>query len=156
MGARQQPSQGETCTWALLTAAAELEQVQLDDALEILILMAAENDPRFDRAAARWVGRLVAETPIGLADGRYAIALVERLPQCLRRCGASHVGASNDQRPRRGGRAALIIAGLSRDLSPARRCAERGAAAFVEDLLGAASKPVRRRCAVRRRAGGAS
>jgi hypothetical protein len=153
MGARQQPSQGETCTWALLTAAAELEQVQLHDALEILILMAAENDPRFDRAAARWVGRLVAETPIGLADGRYAIALVERLPQCLRRCGASHVGASNDQRPRRGGRAALIIAGLARDLSPARRCAERGAAAFVEDVLGAASKPVRRRCAVRRRAG---
>jgi hypothetical protein len=106
MGARQQPSQGETCTWALLTAAAELEQVQLDDALEILILMAAENDPRFDRAAARRVGRLVAETPIGLADGRYAIALVERLPQCLRRCGASRlaprasrVGASNDQRP---------------------------------------------------------
>ena len=121
---------GETCTWAPLTAAAELEQVQLDDALEILILMAAENDPRFDRAAARWVGRLVAETPIGLADGRYAIALVERLPQGLRGCGASHVGASNDQRPRRGGRAALIIAGLSRDLSPARRCAERGAAAL--------------------------
>jgi hypothetical protein len=128
----------------------------LHDALEILILMAAENDPRFDRAAARWVGRLVAETPIALADGRYAIALVERLPQCLRRCGASHVGASNDQRRRRGGRAALIIAGLSRDLSPARRCAERGAAAFVENVLGAASKPVRRRCAVRRRAGGAS
>jgi hypothetical protein len=43
--------------------------------------MAAEKDPRFDRAAARWVGRLLSETPIGLADGRYAIALVERLPQ---------------------------------------------------------------------------
>jgi hypothetical protein len=41
--------------------------------------MAAENDPPFDRAAARWVGRLLAETPVGLADGRYAIA---RLPQC--------------------------------------------------------------------------
>jgi hypothetical protein len=61
----------------VLSAAAELQTVQLDDALEILILMAAENDPRFDRAAARWVGRLLAETPIGLADGRYAIALVE-------------------------------------------------------------------------------
>jgi hypothetical protein len=43
--------------------------------------MAAENDPRFDRAAARWEGRLLAETPIGLADGRYVLALVERLPQ---------------------------------------------------------------------------
>jgi hypothetical protein len=43
--------------------------------------MAAEKDPRFDRAAARWVGRLLSEAPISLADGRYAIALVERLPQ---------------------------------------------------------------------------
>jgi hypothetical protein len=66
----------------VLAAAAELQSIQLDDALEILILMAAENDQRFDRAAARWVGRLLSETPIGLADGRYAIALVERLPQC--------------------------------------------------------------------------
>jgi hypothetical protein len=66
----------------VLTAAAELEQVQLDDALEILILMAAENDPRFDRAAARWVGRLLAETPLGLADARWALVLVERLPAC--------------------------------------------------------------------------
>ena len=66
----------------VLAAAAELQTVQLDDALEILILMAAEKDPRFDRAAARWVRRLLSETPIGLADGRYAIALVERLPQC--------------------------------------------------------------------------
>jgi hypothetical protein len=65
----------------VLSAAAELQSIQLDDALEILILMAAENDPRFDRAAARWVGRLLAETPIGLADGRFVLALVERLPQ---------------------------------------------------------------------------
>jgi hypothetical protein len=50
----------------VLTAAAELQSIQLDDALEILILMAAEKDPRFDRAAARWVGGLPAETPIGL------------------------------------------------------------------------------------------
>jgi hypothetical protein len=47
----------------------------------VRLLMAAANDPRFDRAAARWVGRLLAETPIGLADGRYVLALVERLPQ---------------------------------------------------------------------------
>jgi hypothetical protein len=66
----------------VLSAAAELQAIQLDDALEILILMAAEKDPRFDRAAARWVGRLLSETPVGLADGRYAIALVERLPRC--------------------------------------------------------------------------
>jgi hypothetical protein len=65
----------------VLAAAAELQHVQLDDALEIVILLAAENDPRFDRAAARWVGRLLAETPLGLTDARWALALVERLPQ---------------------------------------------------------------------------
>jgi hypothetical protein len=50
----------------VLIAAAELQSIQLDGALEILILMAAEKDPRLDRAGARWVGRLLAETPIGL------------------------------------------------------------------------------------------
>jgi hypothetical protein len=40
----------------VLMAAAELQHIQLDDALEILILMAHESDPRFDRAAAP-VGR---------------------------------------------------------------------------------------------------
>jgi hypothetical protein len=64
----------------VLAAAAELQAIQLDDALEILIIMAVERDPRFDRAAARWVGRLLAETPVGLADARWALALVERLP----------------------------------------------------------------------------
>ena len=66
----------------ILAAAAELQRVQLDDALEILILMAHERDPRFDRAAARWVGRLLAENPVGLAEARFALALVERLPAC--------------------------------------------------------------------------
>jgi hypothetical protein len=64
----------------VLAAAAELQAIQLDDALEILILMAQEQDPRFDRAATRWAGLLLAETPIGLADARWALALVERLP----------------------------------------------------------------------------
>ena len=66
----------------VLAAAAELQRVRLDDALEILILMARERDPRFDRAAARWVGRLLAENPVGLAEARFALALVERLPAC--------------------------------------------------------------------------
>jgi hypothetical protein len=64
----------------VLVEAAELDWIDLDDALEILHLMARDNDPRFDRAAARWVGRLLAERPLGLADGRYALVLVERLP----------------------------------------------------------------------------
>jgi hypothetical protein len=46
-----------------------------------LILMAAEQHPRFDRAAAKWVGRLLLERPLSLADARFALVLVERLPQ---------------------------------------------------------------------------
>ena len=53
-------------------AAAELPRVGLDDALAILIVLAQTNDPRFDRAAARWVGRLLTETPAGLSDARFA------------------------------------------------------------------------------------
>jgi len=64
----------------VLLAAAELQHLELDDALEVLVLMARERHPRFDRAATRWVGRLLAERPLGLADARFALILVERLP----------------------------------------------------------------------------
>jgi len=63
-------------------AAAELPTIGLDDALAILVLLAQTGDPRFERAAARWVGRLLTETPTGLSDARFALALVERLPSC--------------------------------------------------------------------------
>ena len=63
-------------------AAAELPKVSLEDALAILIVLAQRGDPRFERAAARWVGRLLTETPTGLSDARFALALVERLPEC--------------------------------------------------------------------------
>ena len=63
-------------------AAAELPKVSLEDALAILIVLAQRGDPRFERAAARWVGRLLTETPADLSDARFALALVERLPSC--------------------------------------------------------------------------
>jgi hypothetical protein len=63
-------------------AAVELPKIGLDDALVILSLLAEGGDPRFDRAAARWLGRLLLETPAGLSDARFALALVERLPTC--------------------------------------------------------------------------
>ena len=63
-------------------AAAELPYVRLEDALAILALLAERGDPRFERAAARWVGRLLTETPADLGDARFALALVERLPDC--------------------------------------------------------------------------
>ncbi len=61
-------------------AAAELPQIALDDALEIPWLMAHKRDPRFERAAVRFVGRLLVETPTSLRDARFALVLVERLP----------------------------------------------------------------------------
>ncbi|MGH2941241.1 MAG: hypothetical protein ACRDLN_00480 [Solirubrobacteraceae bacterium] len=63
-------------------AAGELPRIGLDDALVILALLAEQGDPRFDRAAARWIGRLLLETPLSLSDARFALTLVERLPGC--------------------------------------------------------------------------
>jgi HEAT repeat protein len=68
---------------AVLAAAAELPRIGLDDALEILALLAEAGDPRFERAAVRWLGRLLLETPATLRDARFAVVLVERLPQGL-------------------------------------------------------------------------
>jgi len=73
---------------SLLEAAANVPHLQLADALEVLVLLARDRDPRFDRAAARWVGRLLVECHLDLRDARYAIILVERLPsgrEALRR-----------------------------------------------------------------------
>ena len=45
--------------------------------------MAVEKDPRFDRAAARWVGRLLSETPpMTPKELRWVVAMVEQLPRC--------------------------------------------------------------------------
>jgi hypothetical protein len=46
-----------------LEAAAEVPWLNVSDSLEILTLMAQEADPRFDKSAARWIGRLLVETP---------------------------------------------------------------------------------------------
>jgi hypothetical protein len=67
----------------VLPAAAELAWINLGDSLEILTLMAKEGDLRFDRAAARWVGRVLVETPpMTLKEARWVIAMVEQLPRC--------------------------------------------------------------------------
>jgi hypothetical protein len=67
----------------VLPAAAELQWINLGDSLEILALMAEADDARFERAAARWIGRLLTETPpMTLREARWAIAMVEQLPRC--------------------------------------------------------------------------
>jgi hypothetical protein len=67
----------------VLPAAAELPWINLSDSLEILTLMAQEADPRFDKAATRWLGRLLVETPpMTLKEARWVVAMVEQLPLC--------------------------------------------------------------------------
>ena len=66
------------------SAAAELTKITVADALSIVVLMAERDDRALDRAAARWLGRLVVETPsIGLADARRALEALEALADDL-------------------------------------------------------------------------
>src|SRR3954471_22522204 len=64
----------------VLAAAAELPRLQLDDALEVLALMAEQSPPeRYQAAAARWCGRLTLERGASLARLRPAVAPCELL-----------------------------------------------------------------------------
>ena len=64
-------------------AAADLgHQVNLVDALSIVLVMAQGDDDRYDRAAARWLARLAYERPaVGLEDLRLGLTALEALPQ---------------------------------------------------------------------------
>jgi hypothetical protein len=50
------------------TAARELGRLGLNDALDYLVLLAAEAPDRYDRAARKWLARLLAESPALMAD----------------------------------------------------------------------------------------
>ncbi len=56
-------------------AAAELDhEVNLADALSIVLVMANRGDLRYDRAAVRWLARLACERPgVGLEDLRFGL-----------------------------------------------------------------------------------
>jgi hypothetical protein len=61
-------------------AAAELDRVTLTDALSIVVLMAECRDRALDRAAARWLARLVVEhRAVGLGELRHALTALELL-----------------------------------------------------------------------------
>jgi hypothetical protein len=62
-------------------AARELRHVKLEDALRILVVLAERRDARFERAAARFAGRLTIERHLSLAEARYVLALAEALPR---------------------------------------------------------------------------
>lgn len=62
-------------------AAAELPQVDLQDALRICLLMSQCDDDRFERAAVRWLARTSLETPtMRLDDLRLGLIAFEAMP----------------------------------------------------------------------------
>jgi hypothetical protein len=66
---------------AVRAAAAELPAVPLGDALEIVCLIVAQEPERFERAAIKWLGRLLAERPpTGLRDVERVVAYLAALP----------------------------------------------------------------------------
>jgi hypothetical protein len=62
-------------------AAAELESIELEDALRILVVMGRVGDARYPRAGAKWAARVTAERRLGLQESRRVLALVEVLPE---------------------------------------------------------------------------
>jgi hypothetical protein len=63
-------------------AAAELPYVDLTDALGVCLVMSAEPGDRYERAAARWLARLIFERPdLGLADLDRALSALRALPR---------------------------------------------------------------------------
>jgi hypothetical protein len=66
----------------VLAAAAELPRLDVGDALEVLLLIADQDEARYPRAAARWLGRLALERPgVTLAQVRLAAGACELLPE---------------------------------------------------------------------------
>jgi hypothetical protein len=69
-----------TVAWA---AAAELQRVELADALA-LCLVVAPDPARYGRAAARWHARYCAELPgVTLAESQLVLAALQALPHGL-------------------------------------------------------------------------
>jgi hypothetical protein len=74
-------------------AAKELAYISLRDALGLVALYAAEDVPKFDKAAVRWLGRLALESDgLQLADLQLAAAALH----ALRRRPDSALSALND------------------------------------------------------------
>jgi hypothetical protein len=65
----------------VLSAARELPQIALDDALRICLVLRDGDPRRYERAAVRWLGRFALETgAVTMRDLRTAAAALEALP----------------------------------------------------------------------------
>jgi hypothetical protein len=83
--------QGQTGSWlrralesgnlaSAISEAADLPALNLSDALAIVLLMAEQEHPSFDRAAAKWVARLGIERRTGLDELRVVLDAMRLLP----------------------------------------------------------------------------
>lgn len=54
-------------------------RLDLGDALSLVILYAAADDPRFDRAATRWIGRFCVEEKPSLSELQAAVSALALL-----------------------------------------------------------------------------
>jgi HEAT repeat protein len=61
------------------TAAFELGTLSLENALQLVVLYAEAEDDKFDKAAVRWLGRLLLERPMPLAVVAHSVELVSQL-----------------------------------------------------------------------------
>jgi hypothetical protein len=65
----------------VLSAARELPQIALDDALRICLVLRDGDPRRYERAAVRWLGRFALEgRAVTIGDLRAASAAMEALP----------------------------------------------------------------------------
>ena len=60
-------------------AAFEMKSLLLEDALSLVALYAEANDDKFEKAAVRWLGRLLLEHPIPLSLTARCVELVAEL-----------------------------------------------------------------------------
>ena len=62
-------------------SAREMRHVDLADALELVLLYGNESDPKYERAACRWLGRLAAEQQdVTLGQLQLAASALAALP----------------------------------------------------------------------------
>lgn len=67
--------------WGAEMAARELRGLALDDALDLVALIARSRPDRLERAAIRWHGRLEVEAQsLTLPEAQFALAALARLP----------------------------------------------------------------------------
>jgi hypothetical protein len=56
-----------------------MSAVSLQDALDLVVLYGEQGEPRFERAALRWLGRLFLEKPMPYALAATCVELVAQL-----------------------------------------------------------------------------